>query len=233
MIQRCFSLRTSTSTSTKTSTSTSTKSFLASLGITNWWTFDNSLVDSITGLSLTPSSVNPFVSDHLATANSAIYVTYATFLTAPTGVYFSGDLSATSWVSLVSITNQARLITFETAPNVNTVTFILSSRLTGKPSMFISNAASSGEYISSIALTVNTWSHIAFTIISNTGRIYVNGVVGVTGVYPFSVPSVTRTSTWIGKCSYTSNLIDAYVDNLMFFNTGLTAAQVLTLKNSY
>jgi len=204
------------------------------VGLTNWWKFDDSIVDTVTGISLTASVTSVFTADRLGAARSAIYMTGSRSLTAPSGVYFSGDLSVTSWVFMDGYTNQARLITFQTGTNVNTVTFVLSHYTTGKPSMYISNSngASSTELESSAQLPLRAWAHLAFTLKSNVGTMYIDAVSVGTKTY-IAVPSVTRTANTIGKSPYTGESTDVCIDNLMFFNTGLTASQVLTLKNSY
>ena len=67
--------------------------------LTNYWSFNGNIVDTITSLSLTSTSGYSFVSDRKGNANSAVYLNGSQWFSLPSAVYFSGPFSVTPWVT--------------------------------------------------------------------------------------------------------------------------------------
>ena len=232
LIKRCFTQPTTTTAKTSTSTSTSTATTipsLTSLGLSNWWKFDNTLQDSVTGLYLSSAFTNVWVADHLGKSNSAIYLNSGKYLTAPSAVYFSGDFTIASWVYVVAVTNQARLLTFEYTTNINTVTLLLSHYSTGYPDLYVTS--NGGDLQANTTLPVGSWVHFAATLSGTVGTIYINGENAGSSTYA-SYGGVTRNQCWIGWSNW-GEFINAYIDDLKFFNKGLTKSQIGILKAYY
>ena len=132
--KNCFFGTAKTRTSTRTSTTTQSFSALTALGATNYWKFsnNNNFVDSLTGLSFVASSYS-FVADRKGNPNSAIYFNYG-FGLLPTATYFSGSLSVTGWVYMITNTGtDSRLMYCASSTSDDFVMVKYSSLQAGSP----------------------------------------------------------------------------------------------------
>ena len=157
------------------------------------------------------------------------------FVDLPDDVWFSGNLTIEAWVYVHNTTSRwSRLIDFGNGPADFNVIFGLSYGTTGKPFFEVYNGSVSGGLVySNIALTANTWTHLAVTLSGTTVKIYINGVAvtlngtgGTTGTT--AIPSsVTRTRNYVGRSNWAG---DAYanglIDAITFWSTARDQAQI-------
>ena len=226
---------TSTSTSTKTSSSTSTTtaslSFLTNLGAINYWKFSNNFADAITGLSFTATQNYSFVADRKGNANSAIYFNYGYGLL-PAATYFDGALSIAGWISIISIENStSRLL--DCGSSVSNVLGGDNVVVHYGSTVYIFNTHIGSRLHGGPAWTANVWTHLAVTLAATgAANIYVNGTAAVTGTV--TIPrAVNRDCCFLSKSNWDDGNANAYFDDVIFFNTKLSASSVQSVMNLY
>ena len=204
----------------------------------NWWTFDNSYKDKVTNVTL-PTKVNTqFIADRFGNSNSAVYVNNGR-MAAASGVYFNGDFSVTAWVYQVG--GDCRLIDFGNGNGVYGVDVTLIA--TGGTyyggwgnyhytEFFRSTYGSDTLIMSSTTGTKNKWVFASVSLSGTSYNLYINGTLIGSRTVTFSPANVVRTINYIGSDSF--NYVTAqsfYLDDLIFYNKGLTATQVKTVMN--
>jgi hypothetical protein len=82
-------------------------------------------------------------------------------------------------------------------------------------------------------LATGVWTHVAVTIGGNTGKLFVNGALVNTNASMTINPSQIGTETnYLGKSQWPDPLFNGSLDDLRFFNSALTDAQVSALASS-
>ena len=204
--------------------------------MTNHWPFNSNLNDIISSANLIQPVNIAFTTDRLGSSASALYINGGS-LTIPSGTFISGDFTVSAWVKVHALTNSdARLFELNDASQLDSITFLLSSGSTGKPALSYSNTGSSSASIQSdIALDLNTWHHVAFTLQSTTASLYVDGVQRVQQVMSVAPRGVSRTDNMLGVGVSNASVTNAYAefDDLKIFNRSLTSSEVVMVTNSY
>lgn len=99
--------------------------------------------------------------------------------------------------------------------------------------------ANNGWYTAGTNVTASTnlaagsWFHIAGVYDGSYVKIYINGVLGGTGSQTISGNIVSNSNNMQFGKYYDANYMDGLIDEIRLYNTGLTAAQVQDLYNSY
>lgn len=178
-----------------------------------------SLKDSVSGFVLSGTNYS-FVPDRLNRTTSAIYLKN-TYLNAPPGVYFNNDFTVTSWIYLKSNTS-AKIIDFSDSANTSYVEFSVLANY--KLRVNISKSIVEISYNSSL---LNSWHHLAFTLKSGKGLIYVDGIAKSSSINMNSPLNVNRNRNYIGKSSDNGTNIDAIIDELKFYSGGRTSFEIM------
>ena len=102
----------------------------------------------------------------------------------------------------------------------------------GKPALgvLIDGKWPQANVFSSVALTINKWQFVAFTLKGNVGSVFIDGVL--TGQAYISIPrNVVRDTNYVGR-SQSSNdqYLYASVDDLRIFRRALPADEQMTLS---
>jgi len=130
----------------------------------------------------------------------------------------SGDFTIECWVNTASlVANQ--YVTGQGTSGFSDVSFYISIPTTGLVQSLVYNVGQSVNVIanSSIAITANSWFHIAMTRNGNTLRIYVNGVQGGTGdATGFTVNPSTSLLSVGSMGAYTTQPFNGYIDDFRF-----------------
>ena len=224
---------TSSSTSTKTSTDTTKSASLSTFGLTAMWTFSNNLLEKLTGTGVLNSTSYSFVNDRIGTANAALYLNTG-FLQVSNGIWFGGSLSIALWANMLKVSSYGRAVDFGTTSSGSDNIMLGMFLYTSFTPFFYTCITNACGYVSTptVAFTLNTWFHIAATLSRTTGLIYINGALAANGSV-YEPRSILRTQNYIGSAyqlGYTS--VSAYYDDITFFNTTITAAQVVTVMNT-
>ena len=91
-------------------------------------------------------------------------------------------------------------------------------------------------FYTSVTISVNTWTHIAFVKSSSTGvEVYKDGVIAYTSTTAGAKANLGTTGNGqvnvIGRYSGTGYDFDGSLDQLRFFPSTLTSGEVLDLSN--
>ena len=197
----------------------------------------------VTNLTLTTHVNTTFIADRFGKNNSAVYLNNG-YMAAPSGTYFSGDWSATAWV--YQIGGDCRLFDFVAQSGnytgVATITLIANASQSntyfsnGLHFDFTQYACSDGVLnllMSNITSTTNKWIFVASSATNTSFNFYIDGILTLSSNRSCSAPNVVRTSNFIGRDNFgplsASEMF--YLDDLMFYNKGLTQSQIQTVMS--
>ena len=202
------------------------------VAVKNYWSFNGNLQDSLTSLYLTPNFTVTYVADRKGNANSAVYLN-SNYLALPAAVYFSGSMSVTVWLYMVSIGGYNRPPFLDcgtsTFGQYDVYLSILSTNYYAGFFLYTPSTRSAMEAVLNIA--TNTWYFYAGTSNSATGVFYINGVSYATTT-TYAMNAVTRDKCFFGLSAAKGDpLLQVYADEVRFFNRALTAAEVVTVMN--
>ncbi|MBL7813632.1 MAG: hypothetical protein JNL70_01415 [Saprospiraceae bacterium] len=146
------------------------------------------------------------------------------YVSAPAGVYFNGDLTIEAWVYPKSHTYYSRIIDFGNGPNADNIILSTSEAINGKPVFALSGQ---GQIVSSKALTLNQWNHVAVTLNGTLGTLYVNGVVVGTRTYSTAPANVLRNNCYIGKSNWSQDApLNGSLDEVRIWNRALLQCEI-------
>ncbi|HPF41639.1 MAG TPA: LamG domain-containing protein, partial [Phycisphaerae bacterium] len=150
------------------------------------------------------------------------------YIQMPNDVWFDGDFTVEAWVNVHQVGYWTRLLDFSNGTPNNNVIIALSDANSGKPTLQVVSGTGSGppKVTSSVAISLNQWTHMAFVVRGTTGEIYMNG--GLVGSGSLYAPlNVVRTRNYIGRSPWSS---DAYakiaVDELRIWNVARTQSEI-------
>lgn len=144
----------------------------------------------------------------------------------PPGIWFSNEFTIETWVFERSYNWWSRVIDFGNGAPLDNVLLALSEGSSGKPNFGVSRGTSSQSLSAPDPLPLNQWVHLAATLKSNVGTIYVNGVAAMSG--PLTAPSgtVTRTNNYLGRSNWADTNANALLDDLRLWNVARTPDQI-------
>ena len=114
----------------------------------------------------------------------------------PASVWFNGDLTIEAWVYVKEYRSWSRLIDFGNGADRDNVFVTLTREATGIPGLYI---AKDQFMETSIALELNSWTHIACTLKGNSGSLFINGYVVGQGNFDSRPRDVERQKNFIGR----------------------------------
>ena len=89
-----------------------------------------------------------------------------------------------------------------------------------------------GQDLNAPAAAVGEWTHVAITLIGNTGRLYVNGALIDTQTITWNPSDVAPLANYLGDSQYTADpLFNGAIDDFRIYTSGLTAAEVSALAS--
>ena len=236
VIQKCFTLRTSTSTSTKSSTNAINLGSLAS-SIAYQWKFNGDISDSITGTNLALISGSySFIPNRNGVANRAIYINTATFSFIGPIMGNTNTFAVGSWIYETSYIWWAPLIGSNIIPqpwyrrDYSTEMVVVISMATGGSPSFsypdvtgLQSAVSNTSYV----IPLNTWTHILYSTGGNTVRFFVNGALYQEFTNTIQFKALTTSQyTYLFGASWIGN-----IDNLIVLYRHLTVAEASYIMN--
>jgi hypothetical protein len=200
----------------------------------HYWPFGNSLIDVIGGLNLYGGINNGLSFDKQSKPLSAISL-MSGYYQAPASTYFyGGEFSIMAWVRLNSPNSHTRLVDFGNGSPGDNILCAISYLNSQKPffNVYTSSPNSYSYTVSSVALNVGNWDHLACILKGTTGYIYINGVQ--TASDSFIMPlGVTRNLNYIGHSNWANELnADASIDELKIFKRGLSQQELINEMNN-
>ncbi|MEI6341435.1 MAG: autotransporter-associated beta strand repeat-containing protein, partial [Verrucomicrobiota bacterium] len=170
---------------------------------------------------------------HAQTAASNNFVSAnlngAASYTLPTITSIGGAITVEGWVYPRSHAPWQRIVDIGNGAGNNNVLLAASQSTTGKP---IFELYSGGSVILSIvssnALPLNTWSHVAGVLGSDlSGKLYINGQLVASGTATALPPSVSRSSGFLAKSNWSPDaLLDGALGEVRIWNVARTQAQI-------
>jgi len=150
----------------------------------------------------------------------------------PVGIVSSlNDFTISTWVKISSLQNWARIFDFGSGPNVN---MYLTDDAGGTNALrfaITTGGAGAEQQLNGPALALNTWTHVAVTLLGNTATLYINGLAydvnAGTTLHPTNLG--TTTQNYIGKSQYADPALLGAVDDFRIYARALSAQQVLQL----
>ena len=197
----------------------------------------------MTNLTLTTHINTTFITDRFGKANTAVYLNSG-YMAAPSGTYFSGDWSATAWVYLIGgdcrlfdfvvpSGDSAGIVTLTIIANASKSSQYFTNGLMVDFSMYACGSGAIQQLMTNITSTTNTWIFVASSLTNTSFNVYINGILAANMNTTCSTANVVRTSNLIGRDSFgpfsASEIF--YLDDLMFYNKGLTQSQIQTVMS--
>jgi hypothetical protein len=146
----------------------------------------------------------------------------------------SADFSFTGWVLWQGGGNWQRI--FDCGDIENERYLFLSPNVGSSTMRFtITDAGwNSEQRINVAALPVGVWTHVAVTIGGSTGKLFVNGLPVATNTsMTFNPGDLGTKYNYLGKSRFAADpLFNGRLDDLRFFSSALTDAQVLAIYNT-
>lgn len=95
----------------------------------------------------------------------------------------------------------------------------------------ITTSGTAGEQIlEAPSPAIGEWTHVAVTLIDQTGTLYVNGVPVASGTVTLDPGTINPLLNWIGKSQFTADpLFAGAIDDFRIHRRGLTAAEIRSL----
>jgi hypothetical protein len=189
----------------------------------NYWPMSN-LSDVVGGANLFGGSNFMFTSDRFGAQNAAIYFNQG-YLQVPTGVYFSGDFTVTTWINLKSYQSYSRFFDFGNGAGSDNVLLSMTESFSKMHGVIFKSSLSSYIQTSSI-INLNEWYFISFVLSGTTGYIYVNGNQVKTN--QLNVPnSILRANNYIGKSNFGNANTDAVYDEFKIYQGALSSSDIM------
>ncbi len=144
-------------------------------------------------------------------------------VTIPQATWFSNEFTIETWVYERSYKNFSRVIDFGNGEAAQNVILALSYGTAGNPYLELTG---SGGLTAPSALPTNQWVHLAATVKTNWGAIYVNGIMVTSGTVG-AAAAVNRTRNYIGRSNWAANsYANAIFEDLRIWNIARTPAQI-------
>jgi hypothetical protein len=154
----------------------------------------------------------------------------------PTGVVDGlTDFTVAAWVYLDAVSTWSRVFDFGTGTSVNMfLTPRNGSTNTVRFAITTSGAGGEQQINGTAALPSGAWTHVAVTLSSSTGILYVNGAeVGRNGSMSLTPDSLgATTQNYIGKSQYADPYLNGRVDDFRIYSSALSPSEVGALASN-
>ncbi|WP_035610492.1 LamG-like jellyroll fold domain-containing protein, partial [Haloferula sp. BvORR071] len=151
------------------------------------------------------------------------------YLALPGRLGDSNDFSFAAWVKWNGGNNWQRIFDLGNG----TASYLFLSPKSGGNTLRVAMRLNNGaeQQLNTTPLTAGVWTHVAFTISGDTGKLFVNGSLVNTNTAMTINPSQIGTETnYLGKSQFAADPnFSGLLDDVRFFNTALTDAQVSNL----
>ena len=194
----------------------------------NHWSFDNNYLDLKSGSPLSIKNTS-FTKDRFGQENFAVLFSFGR-IRIP-GFFFRGTFSVLAWIYIVNVdASEQRLLYCLGQNKTDSLLFTLQSG-NGKYSYFAVNDQNKLQV--SHKLPTRTWIHVGATLDYNkVANIWFNGTSVKSVVFRNFPENLTWSECYIGYTSDNSANLNLYLDDLMFFASGLTQEQLGSVKEN-
>ena len=170
-------------------------------------------------------------------SNAAVSIKPSCYLSLPPAVYFpSGDLTIALWIQLNSYSLPWPQI-WQSADTNNWVSFFFNGA-TGNLCLYYGTKAGTGlpwsvvQPVSQPGVQLNTWTHLAATLLGKTGTIYINAQQVVTGTMPnYRIPPNTLQN--YANVGIQANSLNAQISEFKIFSKALPQTEIQSAMSSF
>jgi hypothetical protein len=196
--------------------------------------FNNNTNDSSpTVANATASGGFSYVNDRFGNATSAIRLNGTNaFVEVPDGVWFDGAYSTSCWIRPETFANYSRIYDFGNGQANDNILACYTQGTNGRFAAQNYNAANGGTLVSATSgAALNQWSHVAVTFDGSTTKIYLNGVLLVSGT-SLNARRIYRTLNYIGRSNWASDAFaQCAFDDFMLWNRVITDTEIRVLSS--
>lgn len=191
------------------------------------WSLENTLIDSVTSLSLTGGVNYTFTNDRKGKSKSAISFNSGSVLKAPEGFYFpTNEITVITWVKFNALAGVFYIFDFGNGKWRDN--FLLCIRL--DYNYILLNSLKGSELVNiaaEIPFKLNTWYHIAAIMKDSAAQIYLNGNLVANGKL-FARENIKTSNNYIGSSSF-GNEADAkfILNGVRMYNNAFSPKEVL------
>ena len=198
-------------------------------GLVDYWGFNNNYLDAIRHKSLFNAHNASFTKDRRGRAKSALYL-FKGYVQLPGAIYFEGgNYTTLTWAYIIRLTSGYQAL-YDCR--------ISEADYDNIPGIYVS---SHGQWILELIVnkasfhllapaTIGKWVHIAGKLADSTISLFLDGKMSSKTTVRGRPRKVVRKYCFFGM-SY--NLLNGYLDDMMFFNRALTMQEILMAKNHY
>ncbi|HET6407945.1 MAG TPA: LamG-like jellyroll fold domain-containing protein, partial [Chthoniobacteraceae bacterium] len=112
----------------------------------------------------------------------------------------------------------------------STTQYLFLSPKGGSSLRFAIKNGGSEQVLDGPALTSGDWTHVAVTLVGNTGTLYLNGAAVATGSITIDPSAISPTINYLADSQYAADpLFNGVIDDFRIYNRGLGAAEVSAL----
>ena len=210
---------------------------LREMGLTHWWNFDSNYLERLSNVSLTNQLGVSFVSDRYNASHKAVSLTKGKMTIPNNFKFYGGDLSITVWVYVLSYESWSqRVIDCGSFELMQSNVILALQKDDTKLSYFeIWNNKKNNDVRSNSSIPLNTWTHLAATLSNSMATIWYNAVQQAQTKFTISLPQIEAKNNYIGRSHFVFKdaNANAYYDDLMFFNKGLSQSQLELVRDAY
>jgi hypothetical protein len=152
------------------------------------------------------------------------------YVTLPANKWFVGDFTFEAWVKFRSFNNWSRIFDFGNGAASNNI-LASSYGTSGRVYLEVyNNSSAGGGILTPNALPLNEWTHIACVLKGNTGYIYINGLLAVSGTT--AVPmDIIRSNNYIGHSNWGDPDANTFIDEVRIWNYGRSQVEITGTMN--
>ncbi len=89
------------------------------------------------------------------------------------------------------------------------------------------NSAGSEQILETSPLVIGEWTHLAITLVGNTGTIHVNGAAAASGAITVDPAALNSVNNYLGKAQFAADpLFNGLIDDFRIYNRGLAAPEI-------
>ena len=196
--------------------------------LTQFWQFDGNVKDAITKISLfSQYHASSYAIDRFGRAKSALFFNNG-YIRLPIGVYISGDFTTCLWLYVTKTipSKYQSIFLIQSSPLKDYYSLSIFSLKTLAFSLGRINEWN--DKLSFDQPLLKQWTHVGITLVGSALSTSING----------NIINMTNTRTSLMKDMVSSSyfgapdrLLNAYLDDVMFFNRGLEYSEMQTVMN--
>ena len=200
--------------------------------LTHYWPISNGQTLDVVGSCDMTQGINTTLTlDRFGCSNSALALN-DDWAQVSSGIYFdSTEFTISVWIYPQQINSESRIIDFGNGPTDNVIISLTSNM---KPYFWIYHDIAYMKLIQSLqVLTLGQWQMLTVTFDGAIMSLYVNDTLAISDSFIYTMPSLTRSTCFIGKsnspcCSYSKTSLD----DLRFYNISLNKNDIKNLMEN-